>query len=223
MLDLQLSALILFYLLCLSKRFWLGDLRGIPFWLADIACFVFIPMALVRVFYLPLRLPFGISPNERRRHQNYRISELIFLSILSTIVLYAATSLGIVLGKFAIAAFPNLLRPTYSYLSSAPGKEFPTAIFAFYFAITPAVVEEYFFRGIVRRQIQRVFHSDFSYVLISSLLFASIHWGGGLFSIVETALFGIAAALIYLHVRHLLPLIVGHFFVDVSIVLSALP
>ncbi|SDI57929.1 CPBP family intramembrane glutamic endopeptidase [Propionivibrio dicarboxylicus] len=223
MLDPQLSAFVALYLLCLSKRFWLGNLHGIHFWLADVIGFVIIPIALVRAFSLPLKLPFGIVSGKQRKSEKHTTGELVFYSILSTTVLYAALNLGAVFGKIAVAVFPNLLPPTYSYLASAPGKEFPTAVFVFYFAITPAVVEEYFFRGLARQQIQRVFGSNFSYVLISSLLFASIHWGGGLFPVVQTAVFGIAAALIYLHVKSLLPLMVGHFFVDVSIALSALP
>jgi membrane protease YdiL (CAAX protease family) len=52
------------------------------------------------------------------------------------------------------------------------------------------------------------------FVFVSSLLFASAHWEGGIWAISESTMWGLAAAVLYLASGNLWPLIFAHVVVD---------
>ncbi len=87
-----------------------------------------------------------------------------------------------------------------------------------YFAASAGIVEEVIFRGLG----WKVF-SDLNlkrlkkplYVIATSLVFAATHWEQGLAGIFSSFAFGVVAALLYLQLRNLWPMIAAHTLVDV--------
>jgi membrane protease YdiL (CAAX protease family) len=75
-------------------------------------------------------------------------------------------------------------------------------------SIHSGVLEEVYFRGLFRM----VLSSSPAYVLVSSSLFAMLHWHQGIQILVSTFLLGVFYCLIYLKVGSILPLIASHVF-----------
>jgi membrane protease YdiL (CAAX protease family) len=91
------------------------------------------------------------------------------------------------------------------------------AILVLYASITAAVMEEFIFRGLLCAIVFRLVTGKRAatiFCLLSSFLFGIAHWEAGLVSVVGTCVFGWVAARLYLWTKHLLPLIVAHFVVD---------
>lgn len=59
--DYALAAVAIYFAITLSKKFWLPALDGAYFWMADVACFVFLPATLVAVLKLPLKPGFAVG------------------------------------------------------------------------------------------------------------------------------------------------------------------
>jgi membrane protease YdiL (CAAX protease family) len=86
-----------------------------------------------------------------------------------------------------------------------------------YLCVTAAVVEELFYRGVLREAMAPAgagLGRATGYVVVSSTLFGVSHFEGGAVEIFATGLYGVVAALFALRVRNLWPLIVGHFATD---------
>lgn len=86
-----------------------------------------------------------------------------------------------------------------------------------YLAASAGLVEEFFYRGVLRELIAPegagVGRAS-AYVVVSSVLFALSHFEGGSVAILASGLYGVVAALFALRVRNLVPVIVGHFTID---------
>lgn len=90
-----------------------------------------------------------------------------------------------------------------------------------YYAATAAVIEEITFRGCLRWLLagggaEPSRRSAWRFVWMSSLLFGASHWEQGLAPMLAATAFGLAAALAYLKLRGLWPLIAAHFLIDVA-------
>lgn len=87
-----------------------------------------------------------------------------------------------------------------------------------YMAITAALVEEIYFRGLLYKLLIDIFSdrkaTSILYLLISTALFGAIHWEKGTYMVITTSVFGFAAAIFYLEYKYLTPLIVAHFVID---------
>jgi len=89
---------------------------------------------------------------------------------------------------------------------------------AFYYAATAGLVEEVTYRGCLFRLLAGAGagprRSKWRFVWVSSLLFCLSHWEQGSAYMLAAGAFGLAAALIYLKLRDLWPLIIAHFLDD---------
>lgn len=84
-----------------------------------------------------------------------------------------------------------------------------------YLALTPAFVEEVFFRGLlwrILRSSER--HSTLRYIVVSAFLFGSVHWEYGSTVVQNAMVYGIFSAWLYSRFGSLWPLIFGHFIAD---------
>jgi len=87
-----------------------------------------------------------------------------------------------------------------------------------YLALTAGFVEEVTYRGLVWTAISRMNLGIFRkgiYLTSSSLLFAAVHWEQGLASVVGALGFGFVAAVFYLQLRNLWPMITAHSLADI--------
>lgn len=76
-----------------------------------------------------------------------------------------------------------------------------------------AVAEELVFRGLLLSQLQKHF-SRASAGLISIALFAGFHWGSGIHSVINSAVYSILPTIFVLRYRSIYPLIAAHFVTD---------
>jgi len=87
-----------------------------------------------------------------------------------------------------------------------------------YLALTAGFVEEVIFRGLFWTAIsewQFKRFKPFIYVFSSSLVFASVHWEQGMAGMLSSFAFGIVAAMFYLRLRNLWPMITAHTLIDI--------
>ncbi len=114
-----------------------------------------------------------------------------------------------------------------SFVAKGTENEKPSTILKWlkilFFALSAGIVEELYFRGWLRRFFNPTVIGITSYVFISSLLFALIHWGDGttLYGVdykqlASTFCWGIGSAIVYLRIGNLWPLIIAHAMLDIT-------
>jgi membrane protease YdiL (CAAX protease family) len=89
-----------------------------------------------------------------------------------------------------------------------------------YFAVTAGVVEEVFCRGLPLLYLERRFPARLPsvlYIVGTATIFGLIHWGNGPHEVVATFVFGLAAAIFYLRLRELWPLIGAHIIINLLV------
>lgn len=110
------------------------------------------------------------------------------------------------------AAFPST--GLFAYQSVMPDSVALRVLVAVYFALTAGIVEEVFFRGLLFKVATCFSRPMMVYLTWSPLLFALIHWENGAANVAATYVLGVFVALVYIAVRNLWPLIVGHVYTD---------
>jgi membrane protease YdiL (CAAX protease family) len=83
-----------------------------------------------------------------------------------------------------------------------------------YLAISAGLVEEFYYRGLMRLLFGRRVAGTILFVLISSLVFAGSHWEWGELKLFYTFVWGVIFAMVYIATGNLWPGIIGHAAVD---------
>lgn len=180
-------------------------------WAYDIFQFVLLPFSL---FYILFKV-YDIRPH------NYGISvpgttekrhSLIYISIFCAALLLLFHSATYELVKLYI---PDRLYEGYLKMVPDGLLKIPVVI---YMSLTAAVVEEITYRGIPlllldRYKKHRFFNSIYAYG--TAIIFTSVHWENGTPDIAAAFVFGLLAAMLYLHYKNLIPLIFAHFVIDI--------
>jgi membrane protease YdiL (CAAX protease family) len=184
----------------------------------DALTFVVIP--LICLLYAKNSL--SINPDSyglifRGVRNNFGIRRNIFLDIMiCTVILFF-------IDRSVVVLFLNTIGPSahsgpHGIESFIKDSEYKI-IWIFYLAITAAVVEEIYFRGLLHTFVMNLSMRKktgvFLYIFLSGVLFGAIHWEKGAYLVASAVVFGVAAALFYLEYRYLTPLIVAHFFIDI--------
>lgn len=182
------------------------------FWVADTFQHLILP---VLVLYLLCKF-FNIKPKDYglfKPGAGYPAWEMIGASIFAAVILIIISTVfwfaGLLIfgNQDFIFAF-NLVVPDNAY-------HFLVVV---YLALTAGVIEEIFYRGLawkVASGINRVRLRKFIYVVFGSIIFSSLHWEQGFAGLLSTFAFGVAAALFYLQLKNLWPMIGAHTLVDV--------
>ena len=130
---------------------------------------------------------------------------LIVICVIYALISYFLYSIFLFIGE---ELFPG--EPLFFYQQVVPTEGIFRSIVLIYLALSAALVEELYCRGLFFK-ISRYFkYSILFYVLASPLLFASLHWEGGIANVFATYLFGLLSALMFLWFKNLWPLIAGH-------------
>jgi membrane protease YdiL (CAAX protease family) len=116
-------------------------------------------------------------------------------------------------GTKRITAFfipENYFYRSFEYTHLIPSTGIGSLLVLIYFSVTAGIVEELCFRGILRKicDITKIGHLFF--VILSALLFSTIHWEGGIYSICATATCGIFIAVWFLRSGDLVGAMVAH-------------
>ncbi len=183
------------------------------FYLADSLQWIVVP-ALVWLFVLR---PGGIKPVEYGLDfapYAKRPLDAVALFVFVALLLWLSYEpvKGVALRYLAPYANP------FGYANTIPASFLGKAAGVIYFSVTAAVVEEVAFRGLTWAYLSLVFplkHRAFWYIVLSSLLFASVHSEQGPHGVIAAFTFGLMAAFLYSRLQNLWPLVFGHCVGDV--------
>jgi hypothetical protein len=179
------------------------------YWSFEVACWVVLPLAVFTVACTRggLRLEdLGIHGRIRGRRN---IPLLLFLCLIAGPVdLFIYAHLAGIFSRLV----PGVA--LFAYESVIPAAGVMRFVVAAFFALTAGIVEELYYRGLFFR-ISEFFPAPRAvYLGVSPVLFALIHWEGAPGNLPATYVFGLLAALFYLALRNLWPLVIGHIYTD---------
>ncbi|MDP3651214.1 MAG: CPBP family intramembrane metalloprotease [Rhodoferax sp.] len=217
--DKLLQAFVAYLVVVYSKRFWLGDLNGLQFWLADVLCFVVIPVVLMAWSFRPV-FPFKEFQKKMPHERTVGYGTLAFYAVICFLALIAVHRCSLIVAAKVMNSYPDVLPQKLSYTSKLPGGGELKFIAALYFGLTAGIVEEFLFRGVLKKLLgDYISKSNLVFVVLSAVIFGTIHWAAGLSSIVATGMAGLLLAMLYLWTKDLRPLMAGHFLLDFFIYL----
>lgn len=104
----------------------------------------------------------------------------------------------------------NYLHRGFDYSKLIPDDSIGRFLILLYFSVTAGVVEELYFRGILRRICEDARLGKLTFILLSSFLFSIIHWEGGIHSLCATAAVGVLIAIWFLYSNDLVGPMIAH-------------
>ncbi|HYW57577.1 MAG TPA: CPBP family intramembrane glutamic endopeptidase [Polaromonas sp.] len=207
-----------FMALSLANHFykpWLFQLAPTWFWVADFAQFFVAPMVGWYFFLRPTGvrmqdcgLPLGSKESARR--------DGIGFTLFVAALLVAAYWPMHVVTKVWFSQFNS----NFQDVQGMPASYFPKLLVAFYMSATAALVEEVIWRGLGWMYLSAVLplrHRRVGYVLITAIVFSIAHSEQGVGGVISAFWFGLLAAGIYVKLRTLWPIVLGHFIADMLI------
>jgi len=205
-----------FFLFGMVNGIYNSELANYPvlFWVVDVVGWVILPALILLYIYKY----YGIGLHDYglvKITNSYQRREMTNWTVLATFML------GIYYFAFSWLAWKIIVvdTPVFAYKDMVPGGD-ARFFTIFYLAITAAIFEEIFFRGLIWRLVYTSNingNKSYVYIVISSLLFSLVHWENGLPEVLATLVYGVVACILFLRLRNLYPLIVAHFFIDVVI------
>jgi len=185
------------------------------FWLADFAAYSVLPLF---IFLIGTRFKI-FTARQAGFHSDIlwpdQGRKLLFCMFLLPFLMGIGYILFWSIGNRLFSQFPGQVYFSYhSMLGDFSLARIPKAIFL---SLTAGVVEEFYYRGLFRLLFKRGWLNAILYVLISSLVFSSVHWEGGNAQLFATFWFGVMAAIFYLWIGNLWPLVWAHFLSDLFI------
>ncbi len=179
----------------------------IAFWAIDFIQYWALPIAVLLTLYLKYDVKpkdYGlISPS-----RNYPLWEMGGASLIIAVMLVVAWYLLWIPGRILFGVDDFL----FSFDLVIPDGILRIPIIL-YLSISAGVIEEITFRGLTWTAFLRFElgkYRSYAYLIVSSLLFASVHWEQGLASVFGSFSFGLAAAAFYLKLKNLWPVIGAH-------------
>ena len=186
----------------------------LAYWIIDILLNIVVPIACLFVVHR-----IGIAPNSYGlsfTRGGYTWAELVSLSFLCTLVFLASVVIFNVVGSFADESARTSATPV-DLLERGMG-----GVAIAYHAVSAGVFEEILFRGILgfvflseRRRTKNIV----AYVVCSSLAFLGTHQIANAADIVTFLYFGFSAAMMYVLLRNLWPIIIAHTSYDLVILI----
>ena len=175
------------------------------FWVFDAITWIVVPAI---AFYLLSKRPevslasIGLTTFVIDRRSYIGIASLAF--VLSFLFLAVTT----ISERYSQIAFPA--EPWFRYSWMIPESAMGQTIVATYYAITSGLVEEVLYRGYLFRISQYFTYPKAGFLCLGPVLFALAHWEGGVSAIVSAYILGLVASLVYLVLKNVWPLAIGH-------------
>jgi membrane protease YdiL (CAAX protease family) len=235
--GLLLACLLPYYALAIVDGFFLPQLarNAGAFAAYDLAKFLLLPCAILLILRHRLRL--GVAALCLiGRGSDYRGWELAVLTFWWSGFLYVVYVLGeplvtiplgllLALPHGALALVFDLppldlqFGAQFTYTAALPDDALLRAAVVLFFSASAGVVEEIFFRGLLRQAVAALLGPTAvkTYIIGSALLFGLAHWEQGSVGLFRAIAFGIAAAILYLKLDDLRPLILAHALIDLYI------
>lgn len=179
------------------------------FWIFYIITWIVIPLIIYFIIIKTKLLnnnELGLIPNFQNNLDEYKFAILFTVTPFLLVVSYL-----ILCYKISPILFPDnyfaINNNYYYFLNNTPVNKL---LIAFFFSITAAVVEEIFYRGVLRS----IFNNKYTYIFVSSLIFSSVHWEGGIRNLFDSFVFGLICSIYFVIYPILWPIIIGHFITN---------
>ncbi|MGH8857930.1 MAG: CPBP family intramembrane glutamic endopeptidase [Polaromonas sp.] len=107
---------------------------------------------------------------------------------------------------------------TFNHKDALPETPVLRLIVVIYLATSAALIEEAVFRGLSWLYVGQYKRSPFSvpsFAVITSLLFAAIHYEQGPHAMIAALSVGIVAAMLYAKIQNIWPFLIAHFLIDI--------
>jgi membrane protease YdiL (CAAX protease family) len=190
--------------------------RPAAFWTAEIITWIVMPVVVVALGLragLYTRSDIGLHTRVAGRRSD----------VLLLVAVVAAVPLLYTLDRWAVATAVGLWETNYGAAGFQVAEVLPPPgpttghlrlLAVMHFVLTAGFVEEIYYRGMMSRLFPDGWMGTMLYVPVSSLVFASVHWEGGVQTMFEALTFGLAAGAIFRGTRNLWPLIAAHAVID---------
>jgi membrane protease YdiL (CAAX protease family) len=181
----------------------------LAYWICEVLIWVIVPIAVLSYLVQRAGLRFADIGLSRSIFGKQSVTLVVITSLLFCVLCYAVYT--------GVYAFMRGVLPDagiFSYRSVLPSEDSGRAFAVFYLAFSAGVVEEIYFRGLLFKVLGFARRAVPLYLLVSPILFAAIHWESGWANTGAAYVYGLFAAVAYLAMRNIWPLIVGHFYTD---------
>jgi len=183
-----------------------------PFWAYDITKIVLIPAVYLLFFqrYLYIRPDSYFFTGRRNDFKGWELGAITFWwSLILYVVYFMGETLVDLLLVVVFSPLHWMLShwmespdfsfdyPTmFSYGAVLPDGRILRAVVAIFFSITAGVVEEIFYRGLLRQAIAAILgpRAVKTYIIVSALVFGLAHWEQGSTGLSNATVFGVCAA-----------------------------
>ena len=168
----------------------------------------FLNLSVIGIFNLVIILYFVLSLNEFKYEFKLEISEMFAKISVKDILLIVFFNICFSYGMLYLVNFAIDLIPVNTYLRFFVSIKYIQGILGFIsIVLVSPIAEELIFRGIFLNKLKLIVPTVFA-ILISSLLFASLHSLGSIFS---AFIFAVCMAILYLKSENILVPIFAHF------------
>jgi membrane protease YdiL (CAAX protease family) len=184
------------------------------FWAADLLTFALLPCSILwLVLHRRLATPGDLGFRTALGNRGWFYTLLTLLVVPGVLVVTYTVASGLAnallphskpLTSFSYGEMLRLLAPLGWPHLAALG----------YAAVSAGLTEELYCRSMLLRLFPNTWPGSVAYVLISALLFASVHWEGGSAAIFRTGCFGLLAAILYRAIKNIWPFALAHTVVD---------
>jgi uncharacterized protein len=183
---------------------------AVLYWSVEFCTWLLLPVILILVFKLSggrvhdlgVMLPKSVK------------AWLVFIScsVAFSALFHAAFLIGSDQSRALFAQ--NYLAVNFTYRSIIPTEGIGKIVVWLYFSLTAGIVEELFFRGLLKRIFSNTKWGLITFVLTSTVLFASIHWENGVRDMFATGCVGLVASIAFLLNRNAITLMIAHTVTD---------
>lgn len=192
----------------LLNGFYNGILIRSPFfyWTVELVTWVLVPCGLLYVYrrmggaYRDLGLVCPRSVGE--------VCTVVLLVCIWAVILVGAFRGGQSWGESIFER--NYLKLAFNYGSLIPDSGWRATVIWIYFSLTAGIVEELFFRGMLRRIFGPGWRSTVFFVVVSTVLFSVIHWENGVNDLLATGAVGLLVGICYVWHRTILIPMIAH-------------
>ena len=181
------------------------------YWIVELFTWTVLP--LIGIYWIVKKTSFTLGDIGLRLKTT--TSKLPIILALAVVSVLFASPLYIKSWHAATVIFDeNYFHYGFEYTDVIPSSGYMHYAVALFFSLSAGIVEEIYYRGILRLFWGNNNRSILSYILVSSLIFSSIHWEGGIYNLFATFSFGVFMSILYLCSKSLVPGILGHAYSD---------
>lgn len=207
----QVTCLILCIIPFFINGFYNPYLSDNPFWFWALDILTWIILPIICFSFLGYKRALTFEETGIKIPKSKYMS-IFFISLLMCPIAYFTYKYSDNVGKII---FPiNYISNKFSYNQLMPETGYQKLLVGLHFSITAGLVEELLYRGLFKKVITYFTERKLYFVILSSLVFSSVHWEGGIQNLFPSFITGLLFAIVYVKTKSLWPCIIGHIFTD---------